>query len=213
MTLPKRSLKKYIIKIPFDLPVEVSMMILELQHLYEEKQFTIENAYVFYYIYKNMNSLYKSYPSVLSFKTVNHQNFILMLKDLEYPERVKQSKLRDSALALLTLYEDAVNNMLCLHRERLMDEKTQRKLIEIMNVYKTNKSVMNMRNQRMLFEQKRQQKRKELDEKTNKPMYKSYSSLFANYRQKKKKIKINNLYNDVVPITYNDLFLYQNFLD
>ena len=213
MTLPKRSLKKYIIKIPFDLPVEVSMMILELQHLYEEKQFTIENAYVFYYIYKNMNSLYKSYPSVLSFKTVNHQNFILMLKELEYPERVKQSKLRDSALALLTLYEDAVNNMLCLHRERLMDEKTQRKLIEIMNVYKTNKSVMNMRNQRMLFERKRQQKRKELDEKTNKPMYKSYSSLFANYRQKKKKIKINNVYNDVVPITYNDLFLYQNFLD
>ena len=98
------------------------MMILELQHLYEEKQFTIENAYVFYYIYKNMNSLYKSYPSVLSFKTVNHQNFILMLKDLEYPERVKQSKLRDSALALLTLYEDAVNNMLCLHREIFPNE-------------------------------------------------------------------------------------------
>lgn len=213
--IPRRSLRKYIVKIPFDLPVDVSMMIIKLKKMYDIKQYKYEYSYMYYYVAQNVKLFFKEFRNL--FILENHQltlpNFLALIKDLEDPDNIKASRIRDSCIKLLAIYEDAMNKLFLLHYSRLDSPKFQKKLMEIIDNHKKRKMVANMRNQRLLFDEKRKQKREELDNKYNKAMYKSYSHLFFDFHQKKKEQNHNIFSNQDSPIDYKELLSYQSYLD
>lgn len=213
--IPRRSLRKYIVKIPFDLPVDVSMMIIKLQKMYDIKQYKYEYSYMYYYVAQNVKLFFKEFRNL--FILENHQltlpNFLALIKDLEDPDNIKASRIRASCVKLLAIYEDAMNKLFLLHYNRLNSPNLQKKLMQIIDNHKKRKMVANMRNQRLLFDEKRRQKRKELDTKYNKVMYKSYSHLFFDFHQKKKEQNHNIFSNQDSPIDYRELLSYQSYLD
>ena len=213
--IPRRSLRKYIVKIPFDLPVDVSMMIIKLQKMYDIKQYKYEYSYMYYYVAQNVKLFFKEFRNL--FILENHQltlpNFLALIKDLEDPDNIKASRIRASCVKLLAIYEDAMNKLFLLHYNRLDSPNLQKKLMQIIDNHKKRKMVANMRNQRLLFDEKRRQKRKELDTKYNKVMYKSYSHLFFDLHQKKKEQNHNIFSNQDSPIDYRELLSYQSYLD
>ena len=201
----KRSLNKYISKIPKELPIDFCLSILRLNNYYNEKQFKVNFAYTFFYIAKITKKLY-SIKKNLFYETYNElieNTFFDMLNILENPDKYKEINVLKNAILVLQIYDKVVLNLIMKYKSFIFQMKDTEFCNNVLKEKRYLKALNIMEKKRNLNEEMKIKKNKKYIEKHHKTFFLSRCKSFFNFRYEPKKLIKNN---DFQKLNYNSIF-------
>ena len=163
----KRSLNKYISKIPKELPIDFCISILRLNNYYNEKQFKVNFAYTFFYIAKITKKLY-SIKKNLFYETHNElieNTFFDMLNILENPDKYKEINVLKNAILVLQIYDKVVLNLIMKYKSFIFQMKDTEFCNNVLKEKRYLKALNIMEKKRNLNEEMKIKKNKKYIEK------------------------------------------------
>ena len=189
---PKKEKKKNINNINAISSAAVNMALLKFKERVNKFHFNTELAYMYYYIADLAKDFFNNYTKCFKYKANELEELISILYK---PDDVKPSLLRKSCIEVLMIVEQAIDVLFNKHSEYLKKEKNKKYIDELRNKAKTMRKIVNAREQRLLLQEIKANKIKNVVIKQSqivvKPMMiRSVSYDFKGVKEKKKKKKV-----------------------
>ena len=163
--------------------IEKNQFLLKYNELKNTKKFRTEKEYVYYFIYKNILSLFKIYPEYFymqrkfCFKTMN-----LYINNIKNCHKFPDVIIKSNVIYLLTIYENAITNF-------LLDYKNNLEKYNSTNLYLKLKKNLVINKKYILFQQQQI-----LENKVKKMKFEKYNKKQTRYRYKKRNIVLSNTF-------------------
>ena len=163
--------------------IEKNQFLLKYNELKNTKKFKTEKEYVYFFIYKNILSLFKIYPEYFyiqrkfCFKTMN-----LYINNIKNCHKFPDLIIKSNVIYLLTIYENAITNFLLDYKNNLEKYNSTKFYLKLKKNLVVNKKYI-------LFQQQQI-----LENKVKKMKLEKYNKKHTRYRYKKRNIVLSNTF-------------------
>ena len=201
----KRSLNNYLMKLTKEFTIDCSMSILKLFHYYQEKNFKINFAYVYFYIGEITKNLYLRNKQLFyeSNSNFNEYNFLNMINIIQNPDINNGNNINKFTIMILKIYDNTILHFLIKHKKIISQIKNTSFYNNVIKRNKSLKTQQIIENKKYINDEIEIRKMNKLISNNEKIILLSKCKSFYNFRPKKiiKKEESNNL-----EMNYNSLF-------